>query len=434
MFEDKSYEAHEDHKKLYDALVKSLERDYSDQLLSDMEEARLKKRKRRDLPRTPSGSPPPQPPPLPPPTGVSGSPGTSGASGSSKLPLPPPLPSTVPQSMAWTTSDTRYKSAGVSRTQELSPTHSLIQYDSIPDEPVHLFDDEDSENDHLPKADSRKVWWKPLPKEERTATLEPAWTIPSSNVSDVKNNWATALVSAYETHAENSLLAKTGDMINFLNWYYRQLNKTALTPADLEMHAYEVVKAFHPDSRTIDFQKAASYPDFGLELLVPEQMWIDDVCTYDMSAKYGISHWWFNRQKFYIDIHASPSRQKKSNQPFGFSVSSDLKPTPDMAMDSKLSDSIAGDFQLGIKSYQSQLNLTKPGWDATGYEFKHDFTIIESPRVVVFLVNNNERKIMRFNEIYKFSDGTLTRILEALACRVKEFKIKRLNLSMNTRF
>ncbi|GKB26353.1 hypothetical protein Tco_0865754 [Tanacetum coccineum] len=41
---------------------------------------------------------------------------------------------------------------------------------------------------------------------------------------------------------------------------------------------------------------------------------------------------------------------------------------------------------------------------------------------------------MRFNEIYKFSDGTLTRILEALDYRVKEFKIKRLNPGMNTRF
>ncbi|GJU98777.1 hypothetical protein Tco_1328048 [Tanacetum coccineum] len=42
--------------------------------------------------------------------------------------------------------------------------------------------------------------------------------------------------------------------------------------------------------------------------------------------------------------------------------------------------------------------------------------------------------IMRFNEIYKFSDGTLTRILETLDYRVKEFKIKWLNLCMNTRF
>ncbi|GJX50464.1 hypothetical protein Tco_0277309 [Tanacetum coccineum] len=66
-------------------------------------------------------------------------------------------------------------------------------------------------------------------------------------------------------------------------------------------------------------------------------------------------------------------------------------------------------------------------WDATCFEFKHDYTIIESPRAVVFPVDNNDQKIMRFNEIYKFSDGTLTRLLEALDYRVTEFKVKRLN-------
>ncbi|GJT23002.1 VIER F-box protein 2 [Tanacetum coccineum] len=69
------------------------------------------------------------------------------------------------------------------------------------------------------------------------------------------------------------------------------------------------------------------------------------------------------------------------------------------------------------------LNLTKPGWDAKVYEYKHDYTIIESPRAVVFPVSNNERKIMRFNEIYKFSDGTLTNIMEAPDYRVKEYKV-----------
>ncbi|GJR71290.1 hypothetical protein Tco_0083655 [Tanacetum coccineum] len=88
-----------------------------------------------------------------------------------------------------------------------------------------------------------------------------------------------------------------------------------LTQADFEGQAYEVVKAFYPDVIHLQFQieechkmltdqvdwmnpegdqgsspalsiskmKAASYPDFGLELLVPEQMWIDDVCTYDIT-------------------------------------------------------------------------------------------------------------------------------------------------------
>ncbi|GKD73673.1 hypothetical protein Tco_1331955 [Tanacetum coccineum] len=72
--------------------------------------------------------------------------------------------------------------------------------------------------------------------------------------------------------------------------------------------------------------------------------------------------------------------------------------------------------------------------DATGFEFKHEYTIIDSPRAVVFPVSNNEQKIMRFNEIYKFSDGTLTNIMEALYYRVKEYKVNQLNSGMDTRF
>ncbi|GJY48175.1 hypothetical protein Tco_0438131 [Tanacetum coccineum] len=51
--------------------------------------------------------------------------------------------------------------------------------------------------------------------------------------------------------------------------------------------------------------KAAYYPDVGLEQMVPDQMWIEEECKYDIAAMYGISHWWFQRQRFYIDRHAS---------------------------------------------------------------------------------------------------------------------------------
>ncbi|GJT15643.1 retrovirus-related pol polyprotein from transposon TNT 1-94 [Tanacetum coccineum] len=179
-----------------DLPTKSLELDYSNQRLADQEETSKKRRKRRDVPRTPHGSPSSQPPPPPPPAGASGALGTLGASGSSQFPPPPPLPSTgafgsaqqqgnkapslskttasASQSMAWTTSDTRNESAGVFGTYELSPTDYLMQDDSNPEEQILLFDDEDSKNDHQPKADVRKDWWKPLPEEERPATPEPA--------------------------------------------------------------------------------------------------------------------------------------------------------------------------------------------------------------------------------------------------------------------
>ncbi|GKG17151.1 hypothetical protein Tco_0362108, partial [Tanacetum coccineum] len=51
--------------------------------------------------------------------------------------------------------------------------------------------------------------------------------------------------------------------------------------------------------------KAAYYPDISVEQLVPDQFWIEEECKYDIAAMYGISHWWFQRQRFYIDRFSS---------------------------------------------------------------------------------------------------------------------------------
>ncbi|GKB80873.1 hypothetical protein Tco_0947768 [Tanacetum coccineum] len=72
-----------------------------------------------------------------------------------------------------------------------------------------------------------------------------------------------------------------------------------------------------------------------------------------------------------------------------------------------------------ILTTATQLNLTKPRWDATGFEFKHDFTVIDSPRAVTFRDKYGVQMIMRFNEIHKFSDGTLQQIDEALDYRTQ---------------
>nr|GEZ86260.1 hypothetical protein [Tanacetum cinerariifolium] len=319
-------------------------------------------------------------------------------------------------SMAWTISDTTYELAGVSRTQDLSLMDSSIQDDSIPDEQIHLFDDEDFGNDHLQKANS-----------------------------NVENNWATALASTYVTPAENSLLTKIRDMTNFLN-ERDQVSLDVNRPLPLGgPPGYVTIQTqlfFNKDleylrygskgsslALSISKMKAASYPEFGLELLVPEKMLIEDVCTYDISAKYGISHWWFNRKKFYIDKHDSSSRRKevkshmqilsvvrnKAYSSYGYDYLSEIVLRRADLQEHTIAEK---DFKKLHPSDFEDLNLLL----LQGYEFKHDYTIIESPRTVVFSVNNNKRKIMRFNEIYKFNDGTLTWILEALAYIVKEFK------------
>nr|GEY23909.1 hypothetical protein [Tanacetum cinerariifolium] len=71
MWETESYKSHEDHMQLFKALEKLMNHDHSDELAQDLVEARKKKKKSRESPKMPLGSPSHQLPPPPPPAGPS---------------------------------------------------------------------------------------------------------------------------------------------------------------------------------------------------------------------------------------------------------------------------------------------------------------------------------------------------------------------------
>ncbi|GJV26971.1 hypothetical protein Tco_1383419 [Tanacetum coccineum] len=138
--------------------------------------------------------------------------------------------------------------------------------------------------------------------------------------------------------------------------------------------------------------KAAYYPDVGLEQMVPDQMWIEEECKYDIAAIVVrievFSVYGYDYMKKIVLRRADLKEHIIAERDFKYLYSSDFKDLQRVE-----------DFQLGIESYQTQLNLTKPRWDATGFEYKHNFTIDE-----------------------------------ALDYRVKEFKVNRMNPGLNTRF
>ncbi|GJU76782.1 monodehydroascorbate reductase [Tanacetum coccineum] len=179
------------------------------------------------------------------------------------------------------------------------------------------------------------------------------------------HNWASALKSTYVPPQENSLLAQTGDMATFMDWYCKQRGISELTPKDLEGPAFEIVKVFHHDVIHLQFQMEECHKRLTDQ--------VDDAI---------------------------------------------LRPALSI---SKMKAAYYPDVEL------EQL-------EATGFEFKHDYTVIDSPRAVTFRDKYGVQMIMRFNEIHKFSDGTLQQIDEALDYRVKEFQINRTNPGMNTRF
>nr|GEW39735.1 reverse transcriptase domain-containing protein [Tanacetum cinerariifolium] len=473
MWETESYKSHEDHMLLYKALEKSINHDHSQELTQDLAEARKKKKKSRESPKTPPGSPPHQPPPSPPLAGPSRASGAPGAFGSSQVPPPSPPPSSTNQE------------------------NLEMDEDMGPDEQAQSLDDEDIGSAHIPKA--------------------------------------SALASNYSPPPKDSLLAQTGDIATFIDWFRKRRGITELKPQDLEGPAFEIIKVFHLDVIHLQYQmeechklltdsvddpiirhnvskplplggppgqvtiqsdfffnkdleylrygskgrrpalsiskmKGAYYPDAGLEQMVPNQFWIEEECKYDIAAMYGISHWWFQRQRFYINRHTSEGdcstvrthmrilsvvkievfsmygydymkktvlRRADLNEhviaerDFKYLYPSDFEDLYLLNLqghlnhlppkDKKILTTAVNqwtrhlvirqrveDFQLGIESYQTQLNLTKPQWDATGFEYKHDYTVIDSPRAVI--------------------DGTLPQIDEALDYRVKEFRINKMNL------
>nr|GEY58604.1 hypothetical protein [Tanacetum cinerariifolium] len=82
------------------------------------------------------------------------------------------------------------------------------------------------------------------------------------------------------------------------------------------------------------------------------------------------------------------------------------------------------DLQLGVESYQKKLNLTKS--DTYGSDLKHKEAYIAYSNPKGFIYQNKEKqnRLMRIDELHKFSDGTLNDVQTALDDRLKGIRMK----------
>ncbi|GJV36871.1 hypothetical protein Tco_1409348 [Tanacetum coccineum] len=75
------------------------------------------------------------------------------------------------------------------------------------------------------------------------------------------------------------------------------------------------------------------------------------------------------------------------------------------------------DFQLGIKSYQININLTA----FLGIEARDPYSIMDKPTIgLIYLNNKNEKRVMYLIDISKFCDATLERVLNEVKLRIFE--------------
>ncbi|GJR59654.1 hypothetical protein Tco_1501816 [Tanacetum coccineum] len=319
--------------------------------------------------------------------------------------------------------------------------------------------------------------------------------IPKVSTTTTVENWAKTYATTYKVPEEEKLQRRHMGYWVVIKWFCRQTGKKKLCKANLEVD-FEYPRGSSNFEKYI-WNHALGGPPvkiYGLEELVPS-LWVESEREYDISAVYGITHWWFRRKEFYINKHSEPSDREavrsqmrilsvisvKVFEKYGYNYlreiilrradyqeykisekdfrnlhpndfedlfllniqeklnhlpktdKTSLHTAVNMWIRNLVIRNRVGDLQLGIESYQTKINLERPNWDAADYYFKEDYTIVPKPRAVVYRDRNDQRKLMRLNELHKFSDGTLTRVMEKLDQMVKDFHLYEYNKGMETR-
>nr|GEV41281.1 retrotransposon protein, putative, unclassified [Tanacetum cinerariifolium] len=82
------------------------------------------------------------------------------------------------------------------------------------------------------------------------------------------------------------------------------------------------------------------------------------------------------------------------------------------------------DLQLGVKSYQKKLNLTKPDTFRLNLRNMTTNTTYSDPKGVIYKDQNDRNRLMRTDEDYKFNDGTLNDVWTALNDIAKRIRME----------
>nr|GEU60617.1 retrovirus-related Pol polyprotein from transposon TNT 1-94 [Tanacetum cinerariifolium] len=159
--------------------------------------------------------------------------------------------------------------------------------------------------------------------------------------------------------------------------------------------------------------KATDYGNIKwIEDFVPKTMWIQEPIGYDKHALWGISHWGRKCQQFYgFAVNRESARDVYSKSRIIASI------------ELKIVEHVE-DLQLGVESYQKKLNLTKPDTYRSDLKRKEAYIAYSNPRGFIYQNKDKQNRLMRIDELLKFSDGTLTDVHTALDDRLIRIQMK----------
>ncbi|GJT87708.1 hypothetical protein Tco_1069425 [Tanacetum coccineum] len=82
------------------------------------------------------------------------------------------------------------------------------------------------------------------------------------------------------------------------------------------------------------------------------------------------------------------------------------------------------DLQLGVKSYLKKINITKTDTYRSDLKRKDAYTAYSNPRGFIYRNKDKKNKLMRIDELHKFSDSTLDDVRTALNDRLKGIRME----------
>nr|GEU42204.1 retrovirus-related Pol polyprotein from transposon TNT 1-94 [Tanacetum cinerariifolium] len=204
----------------------------------------------------------------------------------------------------------------------------------------------------------------------------------------------------------------------------------------------EYLKTFDPKvtyTTSITKTKAARYKIKGIKDMVPT-LWSTIKHAYDKYAEKGIKHWGERRKLCVKKLHGYGHLEeivvKISNQQlYKFKEGSDIVDfimalhifTRSLILKRRVKD-----LQHGIESYQKKLNITKPQKTFPEIEFEEAYTPSYDPQGIIYEDLNKQKRVLRADELYKFSDGTLKSFRNEIHHRILDFHLD-YNKEMPTR-
>ncbi|GJW98704.1 hypothetical protein Tco_0180512 [Tanacetum coccineum] len=244
------------------------------------------------------------------------------------------------------------------------------------------------------ETSSRRDWFKkPTPPKEPT---DPDWYVGKTTQEGPTQNWLMTL-------AASTFTDKSVPFEYFIN-------------NDLKYLQGGVSTMTYTTSTTKS--KVAQYDLPGIEDMVLN-IWSPIKVAYDKYALWGISHWREHRKSFYAyargiqsrgDVYSTKRILAVTHVKEGDFPRLQINDIEDMLILVKRVE----DLQLGVESYQKKINVTKPDTTRPDLRKRHPYTPCKDPQGFIYVDDYKRNRLMRSDELYKFSDGTLTRLLSSL--------------------